>query len=520
MINSSNKSINDFERKQFVFVSLGLVVFIGISIVANSLLLYSVAEQTTNFISRMIQTEDFREVSLTLHESRFQGFQKIQYQSVRHGRSFALPATTELIDKNGFLEKLMTESVQIKTHNPLQSGPADTVIFEYNRFRLVPYAIFAWLILVLISIPQTRLMKKKLIQQFNENLINERTQIKANIARQVRHNLRTPLAALMRIPSRLPDSVRVDRELLSSSISQIRAITAALDDSPQKLEESGRSSKDIYDSLHLAIREISLAIPRHIHFSYEVDDSIVSVQTPHIPHELRAALGNIVNNAIDAIGDSQGHILVQAKDLGTHVQITIEDSGCGIPNNVIDHIFEDGFSYGKSNGTGIGLHHAKAWITRWGGKITASSPPTSQGTQIEIQIPIIDRTSWYLPRLKFAKDDVLFILDDQISAHHLWRIRLEEIGGLEQAKFVSTEDELSIALKTASEAPSKNHFLFDYDISSHNTGLDLLKKMPNDSHKYLVTGHFDLPDIRQRCGAMGVYLLPKSDVATLPIVIV
>lgn len=342
-------------------------------------------------------------------------------------------------------------------------------------------------------------------------------QAKADIAKQVRHNLRTPLAALMRIPGRLPDSVRSDKELLSSSISQIRAIISALDDNHDQ-RASEFTSNEIYDSLTKSAGEVYLAVPKNIKFEYDIDDSIISARVPHIPHELRAIIGNIVNNSLDAIGASGGRISLAAKDIGIGVNITISDSGRGISKEIIDRIFEDGFSSRKPSGSGIGLYHARTWIEKWNGQISAESE-INKLTAISIFLPIENRTAWYVPRLKFLKDDTIFILDDQISAHHLWQQRLEELGILDQAHFASTPEEIKVILKKENIIHEKSYFLFDYDLSAKQTGLDILNSLADNGRKYLVTGHFDEPTILQQCSEKGVYLLPKGTVATIPIVV-
>src|SRR6185437_10036672 len=187
-----------------------------------------------------------------------------------------------------------------------------------------------WMLLVLVSIPQTHFMKQKLVEQVDKDIAAGKAEMKAEIARQVRHNLRTPLAALTRIPARLPDAVKGDRELLASSIAQIRSIVSALDEGASERKITENESEEIYDTLVQSLREILLIVPKRIQFSYEVDDSIVSAQVPHVPHELRALLGNIVSNSIEAIGGSVGRITVLAHDVGPEIQVHIEDSGCGI----------------------------------------------------------------------------------------------------------------------------------------------------------------------------------------------
>jgi len=516
MTKSPDENIRRFEMKQIVVAGLGLLIAIGISIVVNTMHLNSVAEQATKFISRLVQVEDFREVGLTLEDTRLDGFSRIQFKSTRPGLNFTLPEAQDFKMPNGLLRYLTTERITLPTTDQLEADYSDTLTFEYNRFRLVPYAILAWIALVIVSIPQTRYMKQKLIAQFEKDLAASRAETKADIAREVRHNLRTPLSALMRIPSRLTDTVKADRDLLTSSISHIRSIVSALDDGKSQTN-SLDESQELYETLNNSLRAISLIVPKDIFFLIEIQDAVVSARIPHLPHEFRSLLGNIVNNAIDAIGGEIGRIKVMAKDLGHTVEIIVEDTGCGFSNENSSRIFDKGFS-SKATGSGIGLYHAKTWVEAWGGRITASSEPKE--TKITISLPVADRPSWYVPRLKFSKSDRLVILDDQLSAHSLWEFRLIEADILEQAEFAKSAEEVEKLIRIPNGAPERTHYLFDYDIQSKISGLDILDSLPKNSRRYLVTGHFDQASIRERCETSGVLLLPKGELPDIPIVVV
>ncbi len=528
MTNELRNKVKQFEIKQIVAATLLLVIAVGAAVIVNTIQLNSTAKQSVQFVTRLIQFEDIREVELTLGDTRRRGFSKIVFDSSEKSRRFTIPPNY-YNNPNSAWHDFVTSKITLPADDQLETGYNDSITYEYHRFRLVPYALIGWLLLVLVSIPQTRYMKEKLIEQFDKEMKGAEALGKAKIAREVRHNIRTPLAALMRVPSQLPDSVKEHRELLKSSIAQFRSIVSALDEGKNEVSPN-EESPEIYDTVMQSLREISVTIPSRIEFTYEVEDAVVSALIPHIPHELRALLGNIVNNSVDAISGN-GRITVTARDIGPEVQITIEDTGTGITPEILPHIFEDGFSSGKSvaggGGTGIGLHHAKTWIEKWDGHICATSEP-GKSTTILIRLPIEDRASWYIPRLKFSKGDRLIILDDQPSAHALWRMRLDEVGALDQARFASSELEAEKLIHESAHdsvhgstpMSGRTHYLFDYDIRSTVTGLDMLGRLPNNGRRYLVTGHFDDADIRRRCGESGVYLLPKSELAQIRIVVV
>lgn len=516
LVMSPKDRIRNFEKRQFVVSALVLLVFIGLALIFNTLYIQSVADDNTKLISRFVKIGDFREASLILQETRLSKFLSIKYKSPVEGRSFTLPPSIELESKKSFWNLISSDEYSTELHNELSNGPSDTIIYEYSRFRFVPYAFFMWLILNLVSIPQTRFMKKRLIEQFNQDLELQKKIAKSELAHQVRHNLRTPLAALMRIPSRLPPSVAKDKDLLNVTINQIKDLVAKLDE--KKTEElKNETTTNIYATLIQARHELELFVPRGIDFRFDVDDLVLSTLVSHVPVEMRSILGNLVTNSVEAL-DGAGRIQVKCRDLGAEIEITISDNGRGIEKENLPHVFNKDFSFGKKNGTGVGLWHAKEFITAWGGSIVVQST-VGLGTTLKITLPIIDREAWYLPRLKFNSDSNIYVLDDQESGRTLWKLKFDDTELLKQTVFMSRGSELIATIRSISESPEKKVFLFDYDLGGGDTGLDWLNKMPETAMRCLVTGHFDNDEVRAACLRSSVYLIPKSQIADIPLVI-
>ncbi len=381
---------------------------------------------------------------------------------------------------------------------------------------MVPYAFLIWFILNLVSIPQNRFLKRRLIEQFHQDLELEKKVAKSEIAQQVRHNLRTPLAALMRIPKKLPDSVAKDRELLELTIGQIRELIAKLDEKPNE-RLSNKCELDLYSTLTQSKRELSLYVSKNIDFQFEVDDAILSALVTHIPFELRAILGNLVTNSIEAIG-IDGKILIKAKDTGAEIEISVTDNGCGISQENLPKIFDKSFSSGKKSGSGIGLSHAKEHLEEWGGLIQVESV-FGIGTTLSLKLPVKDRAPWYLPRLKFGSDSKIFVLDDQDTGRELWRLKLEDTKLLNQTKFASQGSELHPLENEIQSSPEQCTLLFDYDLGKGETGLQWLQKMPQAATRCLVTGHFDSEEVRAACIRHGLFLIPKSQIADMALVV-
>ncbi len=516
-----NKTIKEFEKRQAIYSFLGLLILIGISIVMNNLHLQSVAEQSTRYVTRMMQMGMIRDATYVLQESLKGNFETIAFKSSATERSFILPASQYLQSntKNAF-GVILRDKIIIPFEDSISGYTIEYFIFEYSRFALVPYAVFLWLLILLVTIPQTRLMKKKLTEQFDKDLILAKAKESNRISDEVRHNLRTPLASLLRIPSRLPESLKQDRELLKTSIEQIKKITSALDQ--RKLKVSGddkNRSEEIFDSLIKSVNQISTTIPSNVNFNFQIDDSLCSAKVDHIPVELQIIIGNVVNNSLDAFNGSEGTIELYAKDVDPYLQIEIIDNGPGIDSALREQIFEHGFTKGKINGTGLGLYHAKTHVTNWGGQIKVDSE-IGKGTRITLMLPIFERASWFVPRLKFKQSDKIYVLDDQLTGRQLWKLKLTECGINANVRFLANSGETKVTFEEPGFDPFNSVFIFDYDLNENITGIDLLSLLPQGSHRILATGHFDKQEIRDLCEKHKVFLIPKTEIPQLPVVVI
>lgn len=300
------------------------------------------------------------------------------------------------------------------------------------------------------------------------------------------------------------------------TIGQIRELISKLDDKPMH-QLSDQFESDLYGTLIQAKHELTSYVSKAIDFHFEIDDMISSALVSHVPFELRAVLGNLVANSVEALGPS-GRIKVRAKDTGAEIEISVIDDGKGISSENLQLVFEKNFSHGKENGSGIGLSHAKESIESWDGSIGIESV-LGMGTTLTIRLPIKDRAAWYLPRLKFNSDSKIYVLDDQESGRALWKLKFDDTQLLKQTKFMSHGSELVPARHEIHGTPDKCVLLFDYDLGGGDTGLKWLQEMPSTATRCLVTGHFDNDEVRAACARHGLYLIPKNQIADIPLVV-
>lgn len=100
----------------------------------------------------------------------------------------------------------------------------------------------------------------------------------------------------------------------------------------------------------------------------------------HIPSEALVTIaGNLIDNAIDSMNmnfalDSQAvrELVFGVFTKPGELLITVDDTGCGIPDEDKDKVFDNGFST-KGTGRGIGLYHTKQLVKSLGGNILFES---------------------------------------------------------------------------------------------------------------------------------------------------
>jgi two-component system sensor histidine kinase PilS (NtrC family) len=145
---------------------------------------------------------------------------------------------------------------------------------------------------------------------------------------------------------------------------------------------------EILDEVLLLIEHRSL--PANLKVIREYGDAL---PTRADPQRLRQAIWNLCLNAVQAMPDG-GELRVAARPLrerGGRLQIAIADTGQGIADSDLPHIFEPFFST-KPEGSGIGLALVYRVLEEHGGSIEVRSR-VAEGTTFILTLPAPDGTS-------------------------------------------------------------------------------------------------------------------------------
>jgi signal transduction histidine kinase len=105
------------------------------------------------------------------------------------------------------------------------------------------------------------------------------------------------------------------------------------------------------------------------------------------PGQLNQVFMNILSNAVDAI-DEKGTITISTSISSSSIQISIKDTGQGIPENIREKIFDPFFTTkGIGKGTGLGLSISQSIIEKHKGSIDIKSK-VGKGSEFIIVLPV------------------------------------------------------------------------------------------------------------------------------------
>ena len=222
-------------------------------------------------------------------------------------------------------------------------------------------------------------------------------EMKTEFIRSVSHEIRTPLNIINGFTQVLTDDnanfSADERQSLGDTISKnTRQITSLVN---KMLALANEHTKDLMkevddtDALDICHKALC-AMP-------DVDPDRVKVELVDMTNDtdkllrtnsdsLLQMLGNILENAVKFTED--GYIRLTLKKDKTYFHFTIEDSGCGIPADKVDTIFErftkvDAFK----EGLGLGLAYCHETVEKLGGKLTLDHT-SEHGTAFTISLPI------------------------------------------------------------------------------------------------------------------------------------
>jgi signal transduction histidine kinase len=233
-----------------------------------------------------------------------------------------------------------------------------------------------------------------------EVIRNEQLASVGFLAAGVAHEINNPLASIAMcaesLESRLePLSVddadaRVTRrylELIQNEAFRCKGITEKLLDF-SRLGEVRRQATAL-GVLVADVADMLRHVGRFAGKSIEIDEG-PDVLVMGNPQELKQVVLNLLVNALDCV-DEGGHVRVGVKRGGGEALLTFTDDGCGMTEEVLEHLFEPFFTRRRSGqGTGLGLSIVHRIVADHGGRIEAASAGPGQGSTFRVTLPVAE----------------------------------------------------------------------------------------------------------------------------------
>jgi len=217
----------------------------------------------------------------------------------------------------------------------------------------------------------------------------------------VSHELRTPLSVIqgwlwqLRQPGTTPELTRhalavvernaeIQTRLVEELLDASRAMAGSIRLEQERVDLNQVCSR-VVDAARAAADAKSLAVRLH------TDQAALPVNGD--AERLRQVLGNLLDNALK-FTPAGGSIDVTAWRDGTRARISVRDTGIGLQDEALRHVFDrfwqaDGSATRESGGLGLGLTLVRELVRLHGGSVTAESAGGNAGTMVSIDLPLL-----------------------------------------------------------------------------------------------------------------------------------
>jgi len=210
-----------------------------------------------------------------------------------------------------------------------------------------------------------------------ELVVAERMATVGRLSLRVAHEVRNPISAIELNAEMLEDIVRersndVDMKEAAGLVSAIRDQVTALDALTEEYLAFARFPRPHFEdeSINHLVQELAdfirpVATRQGLTLKVDVDPSVPMMEIDR--GLLRQAVLNLVKNGLETLS-SGGELTIESRFDGDAVEISVSDTGGGIPADVGPRLFEQFFTT-KPQGTGLGLSITRQIAEEHGGEI-------------------------------------------------------------------------------------------------------------------------------------------------------
>jgi signal transduction histidine kinase len=227
------------------------------------------------------------------------------------------------------------------------------------------------------------------------------------LAAGVAHEINNPLASIAfcseALEARLSEMLRGGRrtddyEVFSKYLKMIQEEAFRCKNITERLlafSRSGERRRDMVDlgQLVQAVLDLTQHLPnargKRIDFLIAPDRTgAARVTAPVNAEEIKSVVLNLVVNALDSMEEG-GVLTLRLGQRNGMAELTVQDTGCGMTQEVLENIFEPFFTRSRTGkGTGLGLTISHRIITQHGGDLEATSEGYEKGSTFTVRLPL------------------------------------------------------------------------------------------------------------------------------------
>lgn len=343
--------------------------------------------------------------------------------------------------------------------------------------------------------------------------IEKKQSIYANLAAQVAHDIRSPISTLNHLAATKDLASDDNQALLKKTIERLQLIVSDLiekrtdgfSDTPVILGAE-KESAEYQDSW---IEKVKALVDEKKVLHSEFRGRKIDLQassTALIPtgsHDLiLRSVSNLLDNSIEAIGLA-GEVTLQIFEEDGVIHLVIKDTGSGVPEEVLSQIGQPRFSFGKTNGSGMGVYTAKKLVEDMGGQFRFESV-FGEGTKVHLIIP----------GAPCPTEITYIVVDDDPLAHAMWEQTVKsKWPGIKIENFKFFKESLEFESWMKRNSKGQFQIFMDYDLREKRTGLQVLSELKVEKQAFLVTHSFDDPRVQAEASIAGIKMFPKADMS-------
>ncbi len=229
---------------------------------------------------------------------------------------------------------------------------------------------------------------------YQEQLLHaEKLSSIGKLSASIAHEINNPLFGIRNVLERTRMCVPMEEaderfiEMAINETDRIAKLTHRLNDFFSPTRENKEPVQ-----INRVLEEITLLVQkelkdRNIDLKTHYGDSLPEVMA--VPDQIKQVVLNLLQNAMDAIPETGGEIILTSHHQDSHLYFTVEDNGAGMLEETRMDIFEPFFTTkSDTGGTGLGLWVTKGIIQSHGGIIEVDSQ-CGQGATFTVSLPVL-----------------------------------------------------------------------------------------------------------------------------------